>query len=416
MESAIQGDAVDEDLVGIRVYGRSKNWVPTDDSCARDGLSRLKKLVAAYYAADGIEDRLNLEFDRYIPIFSYNVRHPVEQHMRAADRYIGSDPKVAFRHLCDIIGIEPSHAEAMAGMAEVEIWRIFYGYDMGLPNFLEPWDIQVKKALEFDANCWRAHVVMGALHCFRHRWTDARSSFESALLSSPTQTRAHPWYAAFLMATGETKAALDLVKLRASEPSDSPWPQLTYAVFLYAGRYIAEASEVLRKAVVEENNRRFFDVMRYFTLFAGADFPTNDDRIHLGAMTEVRPETLEQWYPIFSFVCFVFELDPDYFEYELVKEGIKDLARMRLEHWTKATTGEEADHTGPYLSPFQLAIGYLAIGEIDRAVELLEVDLNAGHPLLAWLHLWPIFDLLRDHPKFKILIERMHLPKIDGQP
>ncbi len=102
----------------------------------RDGLSRLKRLLDAYYASLGIEDRLNLELDRYKAIFSYNLRHPVEREFRLAARYVGSDPKAAFKHLSAVLSFDPNHAEAHAAWAETEMWRAFYGYDMGLPEFL----------------------------------------------------------------------------------------------------------------------------------------------------------------------------------------------------------------------------------------------------------------------------------------
>jgi hypothetical protein len=33
-----------------------------------------------------------------------------------------------------------------------------------------------------------------------------------------------------------------------------------------------------------------------------------------------------------------------------------------------------------------------------------------GHPLMVWLHLWPVFDPLGEDTRFKALIKRMNLP------
>lgn len=66
------------------------------------------------------------------------------------------------------------------------------------------------------------------------------------------------------------------------------------------------------------------------------------------------------------------------------------------------------------LSPCQLAVGYMAIRDYSRAIELLAEDLDRNHPLMALLHVWPIFDPLREHEDFKALMQRMNLPKQDN--
>ena len=37
-------------------------------------------------------------------------------------------------------------------------------------------------------------------------------------------------------------------------------------------------------------------------------------------------------------------------------------------------------------------------------------DIERGHPIMAWLHLWPVFDSLREDARFQDLIRRMDLP------
>jgi hypothetical protein len=411
VDSDLAGAEIDQEVVGVKVYGRSKDWIPLDDSCVRDGMSRLRKLLDAYYGSDGIEDRLNLELDGYKTIFTYNIRHPAVGTLRRALRYIGTDPRAAFRLLDAVLALEPNHAEARAARAETELWRVFYGYDMPR-NHLDIVERQAQQSLQSDEGCWRAHVVTGALLSCRRKWGEAAEAFDRARKGSLAQTCAHPWYAAFLMATGKPEEALQFMKAEATRPSDSPLPQLAYAIFLYAARQNDEARRVLLEATKEEENARLFNVMQYLTLFAKEGFPSKRDRVYLGALTEIRQGGTDLPYPVSNLVCHVHQHDPGYVQYDLVKSAIEEVARKKLAAWQRPPDTKNVRHSGePFLSPFQLAIGYMAIGDTSKAIELLGVDLERGHPLMVWLHLWPIFDSLRKFPEFKSLIAHMDLCK-----
>ena len=62
-------------------------------------------------------------------------------------------------------------------------------------------------------------------------------------------------------------------------------------------------------------------------------------------------------------------------------------------------------------SPVSLALAYMAVERTEEAVAKLKEACEIGNPLMVWLHLWPVFDSLRDHKGFRTLIRRMKLPK-----
>jgi hypothetical protein len=421
VEWNMRGKVPSQEKIGIKVYGQSRDWVPLDNSCVRTGISSLSKLLETYYTTEGLEDRLNLTIEKfgagYRVVFSYNLRNPVEHNLRRGLRFIGIDAYAACDFLDAVLSVEPNHAEAIVGRMEHELWGLFYGYRAASNGFLDLVEQQALKALTFDDRCWRAHVVMGAVWSCRFRWEDAAKSFELALDCSRVQTQAHPWYAGFLMARGETALALQLVRAKASEPSESTWPQLTYIVFLYAARQFDEARRVMLATTPEHHNRRFFDVMHYFILIARG-FPSNAERIHLGAWTELRFEGYDLPYPVMKLVCMTHELDPDYPEYNLVKGGIEDLTRFKLTEWSasEGTRPQSSlwEREEIRIAPFQKAIAYLAIDDFPKTIQNLKCDLIEGHPLLCWLHLWPYFDPLRSLPEFQALISRMNLTSDSG--
>jgi hypothetical protein len=417
VEWNLQGKVPSQEIIGIKVFGQPLDWVPLDHSCVRTGISSLSKLLETYYTTEGLEDRLNVTVEKsgtgYRAVFSYNLRNPVEQNLRRGLRFIGIDAFAACKYLDAVLNVEPTHAEAFVGRVENELWGMFYGYRAASSGFIDMVERQTLKALSFDERCWRAHIVMGAVFCCRLQWENAAKAFEWALDCSRGQTEAHPWYAGFLMARGETDVALQLVRAKASEPSDSVWPQLTYMIFLYAARRYDEAYRVMSAATPEDHNSRFFHVMEYFILIARG-FPSNAERIHLGALTELRFEGYDLPYPVMKLVCMTHELDPGYPEYDFVKGGIEDLTRSKLQRWTEPEGPKpevlswKKDEIR--IAPFQKAIAYLAIEDVPKAIENLKCDLMEGHPLLCWLHLWPYFDPLKPLPEFQTLIKRMKLP------
>ncbi len=63
-------------------------------------------------------------------------------------------------------------------------------------------------------------------------------------------------------------------------------------------------------------------------------------------------------------------------------------------------------HTGA----FWVAGSYIRAGENERALEWLERAFVDRDPQTTYL-LWPIFDNVRDDPRFQDLLRRMNLPQ-----
>jgi hypothetical protein len=63
-----------------------------------------------------------------------------------------------------------------------------------------------------------------------------------------------------------------------------------------------------------------------------------------------------------------------------------------------------------YVAPLQLALAHLAVKDSRLALQEIKRSCNEHHPLMAWLHIWPIFKTLHHSRQFKALVERMNLP------
>jgi hypothetical protein len=62
------------------------------------------------------------------------------------------------------------------------------------------------------------------------------------------------------------------------------------------------------------------------------------------------------------------------------------------------------------VSPWQLALGHLGLGDRDRALDYLEVAYRERWREMAWLSVLPYLDPLRDHPRFQALVAHMRFP------
>jgi tetratricopeptide (TPR) repeat protein len=64
-----------------------------------------------------------------------------------------------------------------------------------------------------------------------------------------------------------------------------------------------------------------------------------------------------------------------------------------------------------YVSFFSLMTIYLGLGEIDNAFELLEKAVDERELKMIHLHIDPLFDPLRSHPRYRALLRRMNLDR-----
>jgi tetratricopeptide (TPR) repeat protein len=82
--------------------------------------------------------------------------------------------------------------------------------------------------------------------------------------------------------------------------------------------------------------------------------------------------------------------------------GRPDEARCLLKQLLERRSQQFLHATGP-------AVIYLALGELDRAFELLEAACNERSIWLIWMKIAPVFDEIRSDPRFQDLLRRLHL-------
>lgn len=64
-----------------------------------------------------------------------------------------------------------------------------------------------------------------------------------------------------------------------------------------------------------------------------------------------------------------------------------------------------------YVSSFNRAYIYIALGDMDQAFEYLEKSYVEREILLTYIKVWPYYDPIRSDPRFKALLKKMGLPE-----
>ena len=84
------------------------------------------------------------------------------------------------------------------------------------------------------------------------------------------------------------------------------------------------------------------------------------------------------------------------------------LAGERDEAWQLLETAAEQS-SGAYQSPLPRALVHAVCSEMDAAIECAQRAIDEYEPLMWYLKVHPMFDALRDDPRYPGLLRRMNL-------
>jgi len=245
----------------------------------------------------------------------------------------------------------------------------------------------LERALDLDESLPDAHRRLALIRFYKD-WDleGARASWERALELAPHFAEAHHDFAAYWSVTGHHERALEEVdRARALDPrspgvtSDVGW----YSYF--AGRP-AEAVKRCRETLGTDPGYFWAEECILVAAVAAGDWETARAR----ALANL--EELEA--PAAVRASVAGETDP--------RRGLEIYLRWSVDRM------EAAWASGKPASPTQLAVRHMMSGNREAALVWLEraVDIRFGW-ILPFLPVHPLFDPLRDDPRFEELLERI---------
>jgi TolB-like protein/DNA-binding winged helix-turn-helix (wHTH) protein/Tfp pilus assembly protein PilF len=250
----------------------------------------------------------------------------------------------------------------------------------------------IQNALELDPNLAEAHATLGFVKMFhKWQWNEAEESFKKSIELNPNYATAHHWYAELLAIEGrndeakaEMRRALEINPLSHNFLAD-------LGQIYYFNREYKEAEEYCRKAL--EIYPEFAFAHQYLEavyLKTGEYEKSVEARLAARKTFEtIQNELAER----------AKEREANYHHERTIylTGGIKKFIENSID-----ATQNSNNH---YISAKQ----YAFLGEKEKALDFLEKANQGGGFLAAFIKADPIFDNLRDEPRYQEILRKINL-------
>jgi TolB-like protein/Flp pilus assembly protein TadD/predicted Ser/Thr protein kinase len=285
------------------------------------------------------------------------------------------------------IQLDPQYASAHAGLADTYAVLGSMAIAVLPPSDAGPKAINAAaRALELDATLAEAHVSYAfAIYSYEWNWGRAEEYFRRAIALDPDYATAHYWYSLYLDQIGRVDEALAEAQ-RALE-LDPLSLVGTYAVGLahYSARRFDLAREYAGRVLEVDPDYPLGLRLLGTTLIA--------TREHAEAVAVF--ERLARSAPTNS-------LYAGWLAHAYGRTGEVTKAHEILSSLTRRDTAG-------YVSPSNVAIGYIGIGDYEAALKWLENAYVEHSQALTYLKVDSVYDPLRSDPRFADLVRRVGL-------
>ena len=282
------------------------------------------------------------------------------------------------------IDLEPDYALAYAGLADC------YSVNFKGLSQLEQVPIAkmyAEKALSLDSTLSEALTTLGFIQQnFDYEWLKAKKNLEKAIDLDPNNFAAHMWYGLVLInstpdkerALRELKKAVDLNPLSYL----TNW-QLSRNYY-FAGKYDLAVDQFKKTASFAPKTNQYVPVysagLVYLKMHLYPEARKSFDQLPEGDAGIDNYQVMQS--------------------YGYAVMGDKAKAKTLLEKTMKKY---------PHLSHYRNSQVYVALGDFDEAMNELELGYTNRDVHMFWIKVDPAFDPIRNDPRFKTLMKKMHL-------
>jgi TolB-like protein/Flp pilus assembly protein TadD len=279
---------------------------------------------------------------------------------------------------------DPTFALSYMGLADAysDLGTVFIG---GVAKNERPKAIlAARKALELDPELVEAHVLLANMAQQQWRWAEAEAEYRRALELSPNNAAAYSAFAFWLVSQGRTEEAVTSCRrARELDPLAASGSDLAWMLF-YARRY-DDAVQELRSVLAVTPDDAFALWILGFALIANHHPQEAVPVLEKGVSASDRSPAI------------VGLLVHAYAQVGRRADALRLLEELKR----RKQTG--------YVPAAAFVKAYLGLGEYDRAFFWLEEAYKEQSNLLQFLKVHPIFDPVRDDPRFANLVRRVGL-------
>jgi TolB-like protein/DNA-binding winged helix-turn-helix (wHTH) protein/tetratricopeptide (TPR) repeat protein len=278
-----------------------------------------------------------------------------------------------------ILDLDPNCASAYAGLADAYT-------DLGQLDNLSKGRTAAIKALELDSSLPEAHRTLARIKLGEdHDLLGAETEINRALALNPSDARAHTTYAAVMLARGRIADAVAAAKAARELDPFSANNATGFGLILFmAGQY--DRTIVEEEAALQLNPQH--ERARYWLGYA-----YEQKGMYKDAIAEY-----EKGLPNDDHGIFLAALGRSFALAGDSKKAAE--VKRKIEHFP----------AGDFVWHYDAALFYVALGDKDRAFQLLERDLKEGGGWSVVLNADPRLAPLRSDPRFRDLVRRVGLP------
>lgn len=422
VNKALDGEPIKQSVIGHELF--PEKYLKGDISDVRVTARNLRRVLAEYYEQEGREDLVIISFPpppentstklpagtAYKPLFKYNPRSSAWKDYSQGALYLQQLTEVGLRNALGsfdaVIKTAPHHSAAHAGTAEA--YCIFAMFDRHAKPLLILAHEAALRAARSDPASWRGHAALGLVYSCLWEWDKAAASFATALERDSLATQNCAWYCYYLLAVGKPDDALQFAKRRADARPENFNIRLIYALVLYVTRQYEMADQMLvpllRLQLYQLDWRVLFLKVLVGLRHSGwPDLSALNDSL----MNAIKSHPFHRWKNLALGVSVLVHQNRGVFLESVMDAGplIKSFADMAMNDFDQLRKSNE---------PLPLALAHIGLVQPEMAITELERCCEDRHPLMAWLHICPLFDQLREERKFQELIVKTNLPKTTG--
>ena len=282
---------------------------------------------------------------------------------------------------------DPLYAAAHAGLAEC-FTILATGYEEDPESTGEEAMAAAVAAVELDPDLAEAHAALGYVY-FRleWEWDKAGSCFARALQLNPGHAPTYHRYAFYLISRHRTAEAIAAISRAVLLDPVSAIMNTAKGRILYFSRDYTLAFEQYQRTLALDPSFAPAYLDLAFALAARGNYDQAVEEAEVGLARSDRQEVLTSVVGLFVGLA-----------------GHHNRARARLAALVERST------KGP-VRAFHFAMIHVGLGEYDRAMDYIWQACEERDANVAYLHLEPLLDPLRSHPRYHELLRRMNFPE-----
>src|SRR5467141_2118936 len=284
----------------------------------------------------------------------------------------------------EAIALDPMYALAYTGLADSYSLHIDYR-NVPVHEGHEKAKSNARKAIALDDTLAEAHASLAwSLFIYDWDWDSAAREFRRAIELDPRYAAAHQWYAFMLASQGKfDEALLQAHTAQENDPASVSVRRSLGYCYLYARKY-EQARYHLDRAIAMNPIAFLSGRIQGMILTLEKHFP---------AAERVLREALA--------------LAPECGTYTKVTLGYSLAAAGDPSYARRVAAELEEKIKSDYVSPVELAIICIALGEKQKALDWTDRAIDERRGWAAYLRVHPILDPLRAEPRFDALVEKM---------